>query len=230
MEINEGNEMHVLRMVAYLLTLSGLFLAILQAAENSSFDRMWNYSTLYENNDSDFLKKFSLSGRLHADGVLVDAEQGDFNDILWRRFRFGVVSEFADNLRFHLEADFDNLELNKERYERLTDAYIFWQINESTEVKILKQSAGFTLDGSTSSKKLLTLERNNLTRNLWFSEEYFTGITLKRNFNDKYSYKVGLFSSDDSSEIGIKDASYFLLTSLNYRLDIGSIFDEANIC
>ncbi len=179
--------------------------------------------------NSNFLKKFSLSGRLQGDVTLLDADQGSFDNILWRRYRFGFVSEFVSGWRLHLEGDFDQIDLRGERYERLTDAYIVWQPNESIEVKLLKQSAGFTMDGATSSKKLLTLERNNLTRSLWFSEEYFTGITLRRNFNGQHSFKVGLFSSDDSNEIGITDASYFLLASLSYTLDIGPKFDEASI-
>ena len=220
----------ITKVIAFLFTLWGLSVTVkAQASDELSIDRIWSYATLYENKDSNFLKKFSLSGRLQGDVTLLDADQGSFDNILWRRYRFGFVSEFVSGWRLHLEGDFDQIDLRGERYERLTDAYIVWQPNESIEVKLLKQSAGFTMDGATSSKKLLTLERNNLTRNLWFSEEYFTGITLRRNFNGQHSFKVGLFSSDDSNEIGITDASYFLLASLSYTLDIGPKFDETSI-
>ena len=46
------------------------------------------------------------------------------------------------------------------------------------KVKVGKQSAPFTLHGSTSSKKLYTLERGKVARNIWFTNEYFTGASI----------------------------------------------------
>ena len=203
--------------------------ATAQAADESSFDRVWSHATLYENRDSGFVQKFALSGRLQAEAAWFDADEGDFDDTTWRRFRFGFLSQFVHDWRLNVEADLDLNESRRDWYRGLTDAYVAWRPDESTEVKILKQSAGFTLDGATSSKKLLTLQRNNLTENLWFTEEYFTGFTLKRDFNSQRFYKVGVFASDGDKEIGVTGASYFLLASLDYALDTGPKLDEATI-
>jgi phosphate-selective porin OprO/OprP len=102
-------------------------------------------------------------------------------------------------------------------YNRLTDSYIGWNPVNDTDIKVLKQSAGFTLDGATSSNKLLTLQRNNLTNNLWFTAEYFTGATIAGTYAEKGNYKVGLFSSDGSDGLSHFDASYFALLSFGYN-------------
>ncbi len=129
----------------------------------------------------------------------------------------------------HIEGDFD---LNKslgDSYTRLTDANIGWSPRKNMDFKVLKQSAGFTLDGATSSKKLLTMQRNDLTNNLWFTKEYFTGISTKGEIGESWSYKVGIFSSDGSDELSRFEANYFTLLSLNHsftkspKLDRGLI-------
>ena len=133
----------------------------------------------------------------------------------------GVAIKLMDSSAI---ADYRMVEFMKNTAENHN---ITWQPDESTEVKILKQSAGFTLDGATSSKRLLTLQRNNLTENVWFTEEYFTGVTLKSDFNNQWFYQAGVFASDDAEEIGVTDASYFLFASLDYALDVGPKLDEA---
>ena len=196
----------------------------------SVFDKVWSYATLYENEDHRFIQKFALSGRLQPDSAWFDAEQGEFKDnFLWRRFRFGFKSDLFREWVLHIEGDFDLNEPLGDSYTRLTDAYIGWTPRKNLDLKVLKQSAGFTLDGATSSKKLLTLQRNNLTNNLWFTSEYFTGITAKGKIDESWSYKVGLFSSDGNDELSRFEASYFTLFSLGYgfaklpKLDHGLI-------
>ena len=196
---------------------------------DSSYDRIWGYGTLYEDKGDGWIQKVALSGRLQAEAAWFDADEGDFDDATWRRFRFGFSTEFVHNWRLDVEADLDLNQSRSDWYQGLTDAYFAWRPDESRELKILKQSAGFTLDGATSSKKLLTLQRNNLTENLWFTEEYFTGVTLKSDFNRQWLYKVGVFASDDDKEIGVTDASYFLFASLDYALDTGPKLDDATI-
>ena len=196
----------------------------------SVFDKVWSYATLYENEDHRFIQKFALSGRLQPDSAWFDAEQGEFKDnFLWRRFRFGFKSDLFREWVLHIEGDFDLNEPLGDSYTRLTDAYIGWTPRKNLDLNVLKQSAGFTLDGATSSKKLLTLQRNNLTNNLWFTSEYFTGITAKGKIDESWSYKVGLFSSDGNDELSRFEANYFTLFSLGYgfaklpKLDHGLI-------
>ena len=196
--------------------------ATAQTTDGSSFDRVWSYATLYENKDSGFVQKFALSGRLQAEGAIFEGDEGDYNDILWRRFRFGFKFNFLQDWMLHVEGDW-NLNNLDEFYSRMTDAYVGWNPGNKWGIKVLKQSAGFTLDGATSSKKLLTLQRNNLTNNLWFTSEYFTGVSISGTAATRWSWKAGIFSSDGSNELSHFEAAYFTLFSLggNFADDLG---------
>jgi len=186
--------------------------------DGNVFDRIWSYATLYDNEDNRYLQKFALSGRLQFESVWFDADQGQFDDeFLWRRFRFGFKADLFRHWVLHIEGDFDLNESLGDSYTRLTDAYVGWTPRENLNLKVLKQSANFTLDGATSSKRLLTMQRNNLTNNLWFTREYFTGITAKGEVDESWSYKAGFFSSDGSDELSRFEASYFTLLSLGYH-------------
>ena len=186
------------------------------AVEGSSYDRIWSHATLYQS-EQGLVRKVALSGRLQADASHFDADEGDFDDINWRRFRFGFKATFANHWMAQLEGDFDLNESSGDWYSRLTDAYFGWQPDKARDLRILKHSAGFTLDGATSSKKLLTLQRNNLTNNLWFTAEYFTGMSIKGDLDNNWDYRVGIFSSDGNEEFSEFDAGYFTLTSAGYN-------------
>jgi phosphate-selective porin OprO/OprP len=200
-----------------------------QTKGESSLDKVWSYATLYDNKDNRFIQKFDLSGRLQIDSAWFDADQGEFDDILWRRFRFGFKTILFQSWVLHIEGDWDLNESRGEAYSRLTDAYIGWHAGKKWDLKILKQSAGFTLDGATSSKKLLTLQRNNLTNNLWFTAEYFTGATISGTAAERWAYKAGIFSSDGSKELSHFEAAYFTLLSLGYNFAEGFELDNAII-
>ena len=198
--------------IACSLTLSA---AAGEANDNpSTYDRLWDHAALYNKPGTGILQSLSLSGRLQAEAAWFDTDQGDLTDQAWRRFRFGFKAQFSNDWGAHLEADLDLNESAGDWYRRLTDAYASWEPNKALHLKILKQSAGFTLDGATSSKNLLALERSNLTDNLWFSTEYFSGVSLAGASGDRWSYKAGIFSNDGDAELGTFDAGYFTLASV----------------
>jgi phosphate-selective porin OprO/OprP len=192
------------------------------------YDRVWDHAILYEN-DTGALRELALSGRLHWNAIWIDAEQGSLDDTDRRRFRFGFRSEFSHDWSLRLEADFDLNAPAADWYTRLTDAYIGYTIPRGERLKLLKHSAGFTLDGATSSNRLLTPERSNLTNNLWFTNEYFTGVSLDGNAADRWSYRFSVFSSADDREFSTLDAGYFLLTSVGYDLAPALQLDSASL-
>ena len=195
------------------------------SAKESSFEDAWDFAELYKNDQGDY---FSLSGRLQLDAAWVESDQGDYADTAWRRFRFGFKGKQGE-FKYALEADINLNNSPEDMYNRLTDANVSWSLDKTTELKFLKQSAGFTMDGKTSSKKLLTPQRNNLTNNLWFTAEYFTGVSVKSKLSDDWSYKTGIFSSDDSDEISISDASYFAMLSTSKKLGKNSLWDKGEV-
>ncbi len=185
----------------------------------SAFDKIWGYATLYHNEDDRYLQRFALTGRLQTDSAWFDSDQGQFDDaFLWRRFRFGIKADVFRDWVVKIEGDFDLNESLGNSYTRLTDAFIGWNPSESLNLRALKQAAEFTLDGAIPSTKLLTMQRNNLSNNLWFVSEYFTGLTARGRVEKNWSYKAGVFSSDGSNELSRFGASYFTLLSLGYHL------------
>lgn len=192
-----------------------------------TYDDVWKNAVWYDNSDNQTVQKIAFTGRFQGEAYSFDADQGDADDTLWRRLRMGFKNTVFDTWTFHFEGDFN---LNDDgSYNRLTDAYISRALNEGATVKIGKQSAGFTLGGATSSKSLITLQRNNLANNLWFTAEYFTGISVAGPADDGYYYKVGIFSNDPNGEFSHFDASFFGLASFgkDYADQVG--IDKADV-
>ncbi|WP_439135047.1 porin [Pseudomaricurvus sp.] len=204
---------------------STLLCALSSHVSANTYDDVWQHAKLYENSKGDYL---SLSGRLQADLAYFDASEGQFDDALWRRLRFGFKGQYGQTT-YHLEGDFDLNATIPDTYSRITEAYLSWKLPNKSTLKVLKHSAGFTLDGKTSSKRLLTAQRNNLTNNLWFTAEYFTGASLSGPIDDQWYFNTGLFSSDGSDEVGVSDASYFGLLSVGKKLSSSRFWDQADI-
>jgi phosphate-selective porin OprO/OprP len=193
--------------------------------EECSICDIFDLATLYDNSDNPVIQKFALSGRLQADAAFYDSDQGDFEELLWRRARFGFKATVLNDFTVHAEGDFD-LNNHDPLYSSLTDANVAWNPSDAFGVKIGKQSAAFTLDGATSSKQLLRPERGILSENLWFTQEYFSGVSLGGNV-DKWVYNIGGFSSSVNDEFGDFDGGYFGLASLGYDFNESLGLDKA---
>jgi phosphate-selective porin OprO/OprP len=202
----------------------------LQAEESDpmkdTFDEAWSLVKLYENKDNPILQKLTFTGRLQLDYAMVNGEGSPLagvndDDISydfggWRRLRGGFKATLFQDITLHGEGDFDLDEAPV--YQRLTDSYIAWTPNDAFGIKIGKQGMGFTLDGSTSSKELITIDRNNLSNNLWFTNEYVPGITVEGT-SANWLYTFGLFSQGgEDGEFGDFDQGTSWLASVGYNL------------
>ncbi len=195
-------------------------LAIAQETDDSSiYDKIWGYAKLYENKDAQVLQSLKLTGRLQGDAAYFSSDDhGNYSDFVWRRVRFGGKATLFQDILLHAEADFNLNEINSsDVYNRLTDTYIGWTPSKALKLKVGKQSAGFTLDGATSSKKLLTMERSVVAGNIWFTTEYFTGVSGSGSA-DGWKYKLGGFSSDGGDEFGSFDSGWFALASIGHDI------------
>jgi phosphate-selective porin OprO/OprP len=180
--------------------------------EESAFDRIWAVPQIHKDDDADILNELRLVGRLHLDNYVLDSDVGDASDLVIRRARLGVRARLFNKLDARVEADLD-LE-GGPLYSRLTDAHLAWEFSEAAKLTVGKQSVKFTLDGSTSSNDLLTIDRSNLANNLWFTEEYIPGVSLSGS-SGAWSYNSGLFSGGrDNGEFGDFDGGYFWLGSV----------------
>jgi len=190
-----------------------------EAVGASIYDKIWDLVELIDKDDATVVQSLAFTGRLQGDAATFNSnDKGDFEDFVWRRFRAGVKARGFNDFTVHVEADLNLNELGSENiYKRLTDAYIGWSPSKAFKLKIGKQSAGFTLDGATSSKKLLTLERSIVAGNLWFTTEYFTGVS---GFGavDGWDYNLGAFSSSGDDEFGDFDSGWFSLASIGHAV------------
>lgn len=174
---------------------------------------LFDLATFYRGEEGALVEKIAMSGRLHADAVFFhEAPDREFDALLWRRFRNGFKANFRGGFTLHSEAEFD-LNERDPLYDRLTDTYLAWSPGDELEIKIGKHSAAFTLDGKTSSRSLLRPERSVLANNLWFPEEYHSGISASGEVKG-WVYDAGFFSSAGGTEFGDFDAGFFGLLSL----------------
>lgn len=184
-------------------------------AEESGYDRVWNHQRLYEGGSDSFFQSFVLSGRFQLDYAFLEEGQRSHDEFNLRRLRLGFKTTFLNDFTLHVEGEFNPQEADP-LYQRLTDAKVAWKANDATRLIVGKHSAGFTLDGLTSSKRLITIDRNNLTNNIWYSQEYIPGISVKGEVRGLI-YHAGLFTSGDSNrELGAFNAGQFVLLTLGH--------------
>ena len=196
--------------------------------EKSGFDNIWNYSEIYKDKET-LISSIKLSGRLHIDAIhFRQNENNSYNDILWRRFRFGTKLKLFKHFTFHIEGDFDLNFDAEETYERLTDLYISWRYTPELKIKLGKQATKFTLDGSTSSKDFLTMERSALANSLWFASEYYSGVSFSGKVNN-FKYFVGGFTNDEGENFSRFNAKYFGMITLIYDFKKFLPFDKASL-
>lgn len=185
-----------------------------QEAE-SRYDRIWDQANLYSGDAESLVESVVLSGRIQFDHAYVDADHDTHSDLDLRRFRFGFKTRFQGNLTLHTEAEYDpnHGDLN---YLRLTDTYIAWAPNDAFALTVGKQGASFTMDGQTSSKELIAIDRSNLANNLWFPEEYITGVTAGGE-KGGIVYELGYFTSGERDRgFGDSNGGEFVLATIGH--------------
>ena len=215
--------------IGILLTIIFAGSAMGQDGKESDYDSVWNRVILYDRPDSNTLKKLAFTGRLQGDYYnFDDSGGGSESDFNWRRFRVGFKASLFEGLTLHSEADM-NLNDPAPLYKKLTDSNLAWASPGGMTIKVGRQSAPFTLDGATSSKKLYTLERSKVSGNLGFPNEYFPGITFSGK-RDNWEYLAGLFSSDHGPEFDEAfDYGRFALFSVGYNFKENLGMDNALI-
>lgn len=189
-----------------------------QAAEKkepSIYDKIWRFSTWYDNKENPVVQRVLFTGRYHHDFVVVEADQGDTTESNVRRMRLGPrITLFRD---FTLHTEFEvNPQEREPFYVRLTDAYLAWSRNPALVITAGKHSVPFTQEGATSSRELLTIDRSNLANNIWFGQEYMPGVSVSGR-KSAWTYRGSVYSSGAMNrEFGEFNGSLFTLASLGY--------------
>ena len=163
----------------------------------STFDNIWKFADWYENDHNSVIQRLQFSGRFQIDYALVDADQGRHTEWNIRRFRFGAKAKLFRQFTLHGEVELNPQEADP-IFTRITDLYFQWNKSARFEVTIGKHGAGFTMDGSTSSKELLTIDRSNLTNNFWFTQEYLPGLSISGE-PENWNYQAGVYSTGNAN-------------------------------
>lgn len=94
--------------------------------DTATFDKIWSYATLYQNDANPTLEEFKLRGRYQGQYSDVDANQGSQSDWEDRRSRFGFDAKLFEK-KVEVRADFQSNDGFDNFYDGLVDAYVRWK-------------------------------------------------------------------------------------------------------
>jgi phosphate-selective porin OprO/OprP len=217
----------VLPLSAAALLLGGVLPYALAAQDSpSSYDDLWRRAELYVDEDNPRIQSVLLSGRFQYEYSTVHDRDLTYDEWNVRRTRLGLKARLFDQFTLHVEAGF-NPEESDPFYTGLTDAYVQWSRSGPLALKAGKQSVAFTMDGSTSSKELLTIDRSNLANNMWFPQEYLPGVSASGAASN-WSYHLGTYSAGERTrEFGEFNGGVVAVATLGYDLSAALGVEEA---
>lgn len=185
-------------------------------SDKSRYDKVWRqFTQLYANKENRVVQQVLFSGRYQHEFAAVGADQGDHDEWNVRRMRVGPRVTLFRTFTLHGE-----VELNPEErdpfYLRFTDLYLQWTKSSGMVVTVGKQGVPFTIDGATSSKELVAIDRSNVSNNMWFPQEYMPGVSVSGR-RAAWNYRAGVYSSGEANrELGEFSGGEFTLGVLGY--------------
>jgi phosphate-selective porin OprO/OprP len=183
--------------------------------EPSIYDKIWRFADWYDNKENPVVQRVLFSGRFHYEFADVNADQGDHSEWNVRRLRFGPRLTLFRHYTVHVEVEVNPQE-HDPFYDRITDAYVAWSVTPKAVVTVGKQSVPFTGEGATSSRELITIDRSPLANNIWFTEEYLTGLSVSGR-SAPWTYRGGIYSAGaENGEFGEFNGGVFTLGILGY--------------
>lgn len=182
----------------------------------SIYDKIWQqFTTIYDNSSNPVVQRVLFTGRFQHDFAAIGADQGDHDEWNTRRLRVGPRVTLFKTFLLHVEAELNPQEMDP-LYMRLTDAYLQWSRSGRFVVTAGKHSIPYTMDGATSSKELITIDRSNLTNNIWFPQEYLPGVSVSGR-TAPWVYRLGVYSAGTANkEFGEFDGGAATLAVVGY--------------
>ena len=182
----------------------------------SIYDKIWQqFTTIYDNSSNPVVQRVLFTGRFQHDFAAIGADQGDHDEWNTRRLRVGPRVTLFKTFLLHVEAELNPQEMDP-LYMRLTDAYLQWSRSARFVVTAGKHSIPYTMDGATSSKELITIDRSNLTNNIWFPQEYLPGVSVSGR-TAPWVYRLGVYSAGTANkEFGEFDGGAATLAVVGY--------------
>ncbi|HET9358107.1 MAG TPA: porin [Vicinamibacterales bacterium] len=187
-----------------------------QKPEPSTYDKIWTaFTQFYKDDGNPVVQQVLFSGRYQYEFAAIDADQGDHDEWNVRRLRLGPRITLLRTLTLHAEVELNPQERDP-LYVRITDAYVQWNKSSRLVMTVGKQGVPFTIDGATSSKELLTIDRSVIGNNIWFPQEYMPGVSVSGQ-KAPWVYRGGVYSSGAMNpEFGEFNGDYFTLALVGY--------------
>jgi phosphate-selective porin OprO/OprP len=188
------------------------------ATPASPYDALWEHAVLVRGTEADAWQELRLVGRVQCD--YYDFRDGDRRAAGWanRRTRLGLKGQFLRDWSFSVETDL-NIGPSTGVFNKLTDAYVRWSPDAANVWTLGRQGVRFTLDGSTSSLVLPTIDRSAISYNIGMIEESIPGFTYEGD-RGKWFYRAGVFTSGTANPyFGRMDAGAIGFVSTGWHFD-----------
>lgn len=195
--------------------------AMVQESTESVLDAIWNLPVLYSNKDNPVLQEFRILGRYQGQYAVVDSDQGNFDDWENRRWRLGAGAKLFDRVDIkgyiNIDDDFNPF------YSSLEELHMTIKVVDALSINVGKQKPHWGYEWTTSSSKILTMERGLLTNQLLPAKS--SGVSAEGEVGG-FSYNVGIYSGDLDDEFGGFDGGTFYTASIGYDFSEQSGLDE----
>ena len=206
------------RSIFLLLAAASSLAAAAPIPEPSAYDVLWNKALLLKGTSADTFQELRFIGREQFDYYAF--RNGAQTDSGWanRRSRIGLKGQFLQE--WYLSAEFDfNLGAPHPLFNKVTDANVKWSPGPEAAWTVGRQGVRFTLDGSTSSLVLPTIDRCAISYNIGMIEESIPGVSFEGD-RGKWFYRAGVFTAGSAnSTFGRFDAGTIGFASTGWHFD-----------
>ena len=178
-----------------------------------TFDTIWGVPTLYKDKENPYIQELSLFGRLQWQHMRAYTDRGDGTLDLWRRARVGAKLKFLEQFELKANVRFNLNGGPLDTYIGLDEATFAWKPSKEFNLALGKQKIKFGYEESTSSKKILTVERSVIANTLAPGKP--TGAQAYGDVGP-WSYRTGIWAGDVQKEFTQFDEGYGIFGSVGY--------------
>ena len=184
--------------------------------EKGLYERIWESTRLYENEDNSVIQACSIIGRYNGQYWSVNADQGHADGWENRRFFVGAEAvlfhDFTVQAQMKFSADFNPI------YDGLYQAFVKWSPAEALSLSAGRLDYLFTgLERTISSTKIGTFERGLLVNQLLPGEVVGAVVQGKAG---NFSYHAGILSGSIEQEFTTFAGGFGAVAGVAYALSI----------
>lgn len=182
--------------------------------EESIYDKIWGFATLYKNKDNPIIQEIKLRGRYQGQYHWVDSDQGNEDGWEDRRTRLGFDVKLLQ--QFDLRIDAQSSDEFDPFYNGLVDAFIKWRPSKEFNLTVGRQKpqiAYYDFLQSTNSQP--TFERSQIFNQL--RVDRVLGAVADGKIGN-FTYQAGIYSNDIDLEFGQLNAGIAYGAGIGYDL------------